>query len=244
MDIIYNIKKTLIKLKCCFIINSKKRKKVRKVTLEQLQRKYYKKLYKRLKWGVPYSVFDGEELLEASIKTIRKEVDYINVVYQLKSWFGNDANLNLYQYLKTLYDKGLIDELIEFKPNFSVNSNVNEIKKRNLGLKHAKKQNINYFMTMDVDEFYIQSELKNAKSSIVKNKITHSFCDIVNYGISPNKRIISQTASYIQFFTKIKRSSKLTTKNEKVITLVDPTRMFSHYFGAKYFFYLEYKCII
>lgn len=236
MSIIYKIKKILIRLKCIFIINSKKRKKVRRALFKQLNEKYYRNLYKKSKWGVSYSVFDGEELLEASIMAIRKDVDYINVVYQLESWFGNPANESLYQNLKTLLDKGLIDELIEFKPDFSVNSDVNEINKRNVGLEYAKKQKIDYFMTMDVDEFYILSEFKNAKKYIVRNGITHSFCDIVNYGTLPTKRIISQTPSYIQFLTKIKRFSKLTAENRKVIAIVDPTRIFSHYFGAKYFF--------
>lgn len=81
MSMFYNMKKILIRLRCSFIINKKIRKNIRKVLLEKLDKKFFKSL----KWGVSYSVFDGEELLEASIKAIRECVDYVNVVYQLKS---------------------------------------------------------------------------------------------------------------------------------------------------------------
>ena len=43
-----------------------------------------------MKLGVSYNVFDGEELLESSIKSIRDNVDHISVVYQTISNFGND----------------------------------------------------------------------------------------------------------------------------------------------------------
>lgn len=130
----------------------------------------------------------------------------------------------------------MIDELIEFKPDFSISSGENELNKRNIGLEYAKTNSVNYFMTMDTDEFYIKSEFLRAKEYIVENSITHSFCDIVNYGISPNDRFISQTPSYVQFFSKIKKCSRLTMKNKKIIAIVDPTRILSHYYGAKYFF--------
>ena len=34
-----------------------------------------------MKLGVSYNLFDGEELLESSIKSIRDNVDYVSVVY-------------------------------------------------------------------------------------------------------------------------------------------------------------------
>lgn len=72
---------------------------------------------KKSKWGVSYSVFDGEELLEASLRNIRPHVDYINVIWQKESWYGAPANADLYPLLLKLKDAGLIDELIEYKVN-------------------------------------------------------------------------------------------------------------------------------
>lgn len=40
-------------------------------------------------------VFDGEELLEFAIKSIRNEIDHISVTYQTTSYFGNPADPEL-----------------------------------------------------------------------------------------------------------------------------------------------------
>ena len=40
-----------------------------------------------MKIGACYMVFDGEELLEFSIKSIRNSIDFISVTYQDFSYF-------------------------------------------------------------------------------------------------------------------------------------------------------------
>ena len=40
-----------------------------------------------MKLGVSYNLYDGEELLRASIRSIRSEVDFVTVVYQEVSGF-------------------------------------------------------------------------------------------------------------------------------------------------------------
>jgi len=59
-----------------------------------------------MKIGVSYNLFDGEELLESSIKSIRKNVDYISVVYQTVSNFGNPCDEGLVPLLEELKSKG------------------------------------------------------------------------------------------------------------------------------------------
>ena len=87
-----------------------------------------------MKIGVSYNLFDGEELLESSIKSIRNNVEYISVVYQTISNFGNECNEGLVPLLEELKSKGLIDELFEYNPKVNKGGHYNEIKKRNLGL--------------------------------------------------------------------------------------------------------------
>ena len=55
-----------------------------------------------MKLGVSYNIFDGEELLEGSIKQIKDQVDYISVVYQTISNFGNSCNEDLVNFLNKL----------------------------------------------------------------------------------------------------------------------------------------------
>lgn len=190
---------------------------------------------KTIKWGVSYSVFDGIELLEESVKSIRNSVDYINVVYSNNSWHGEKNDEDIYSRLKILQNKKLIDEIIFYNVNPLKSHIKNEITKRNLGLKYAKKAKVNYFMTMDVDEFYVKNEVYQAKRHIIKNNITHSFCGIIWYSPLSTKRYIKPSNCAVQFFSKINRFSFL-TKNKHLITNVDPTRILNHYIGAKYYF--------
>lgn len=177
------------------------------------------------KFGVSYLIFDGEELLEASIKSIRSQVDYINVVYQLTSWRGNPAKETLRALLEDLKVKKLIDELIFFEPNLSDNPQNNETIKRNIGLKAAVKAGVNYFMTMDCDEFYFTDEVARAKQSILLAGITHSYCAQVLYGDLPTLRQVSHhNKAYVQFFCKVDEISVLGA-NDFCCYRVDPTRM-------------------
>jgi hypothetical protein len=67
-----------------------------------------------MKLGVSYIIFDGVELLESSILQIRNQVDWISVIYQDRSWFGDRAPASIKVELNRLVSKGLIDELIPF----------------------------------------------------------------------------------------------------------------------------------
>ena len=191
-------KKITINLKRNFIRFSKNKKIANRFKRIQYEKLISPNLYK---WGVSYSIFDGIELLEHSIKSIRNSCNYINVVYSNISWYGNKATWDILSILKDLQERKLIDEIIYYEPNLTLSASENERKKRNLGLQFAKKAKVNYFMTMDADEFYLQDEVEKAKRYIVKNHITHSFCNIVNYSILPTQRFL-RTPSFVQCVSK------------------------------------------
>ncbi len=224
-------RENIVKFLSIFIINKSKRKKWRREHIDKIKNDYAKSII----WGVSYSVFDGEELLEASIMSIRDCVDYVNVVYQTKSWYGTPANKNLVSMLKDMQKRKIIDELIEYVPQIGISAFVQEKTKRNLGLEYAKKHGVKYFMTMDCDEFYKKDEFRNAQNFIIKNDITHSYCDIFNY-YSPTLRFLQPTPSYINFFSKIDKNSKLISNNKKCICSVDLTRMLNDCRFSKYWF--------
>ena len=190
-------------------------------------------LVKKSVWGVSYSVFDGEELLEDSLKSIRDSVDYIKVVYQRHSWYGNPASPQLLPLLKRLQKRGLIDELIEYIPDYKMRAGKQEVLKRNIGLRYAKRHGVDYFMCMDTDEFYIERNICNAKRYIIKYAIARSFCPIVAY-VSPTHRLLKPCANYVQFFSRIGIGAKL-KHNKHNVALVDPTRQLNHVPFAKYF---------
>ena len=139
------------------------------------------------KLGAAYNIFDGEELLEQSIRSIRPLVSYVVVVYQTRSNFNEPCSSTLVSTLKRLRDvESLIDELIEYTPRFNFTKDekkhwvsaratgndlggaryydvadpfFNELIKREEGRLKCLQNNCTHFMCMDTDEYYKRSDL-------------------------------------------------------------------------------------
>jgi hypothetical protein len=154
-----------------------------------------------MRLGACYNLFDSEELLEASILSIRNDVDYIVVVYQTISNFGNKASPHLEELLFDLKNRGLIDELVHYATrSFSVAERLaivsprarpeevggsvetigeqfmNETSKRELGRQKCLAAGCTHFMSMDADECYKSEELRYAKEQILLNRWTSTTC--------------------------------------------------------------------
>ncbi len=195
----------------------------RKKLSAQMRDNYYNRRIKKYKLGVSYNLFDGEDLLEGSIKSIRNHVDYINVVYQNVSNFGNKSETNLEELLKDLKTKGLIDDFVEYKPtlNKSTPPHHNETNKRNLGLKLAKKQNCTHFMSMDCDEYYKGAEFKKAKDLVYRKNIKCSAVSYYDY-IKSNYHYTKRSFTSVPFIFKINHGVEL--GKGYFPCLADPTR--------------------
>jgi hypothetical protein len=191
-----------------------------------------------MKLGVSYNLFDGEELLEASIKSIRRQVEYINVVYQRISNNGKPYNENIENLLENLKLKGLVDNVILYTPDLTkINKGgFNEERKRFIGLMDCKNHRCTHFLSMDVDEFYRNNELFKAKDFILKNDIDCSAVSIIEYVKSPNYRLLnnymftpdgvdSELYQFMcPFICKIPRFIVAPQRNGIAPCFVDPTR--------------------
>ena len=69
-----------------------------------------------MKLGISYNLFDGEELLEYSINSVRDSCDHINVVYQKISNWGEPCSKDLEDILHDLLRKKLIDKIYCYSP--------------------------------------------------------------------------------------------------------------------------------
>ncbi|MGN0828842.1 MAG: hypothetical protein ACI4PZ_03880 [Akkermansia sp.] len=235
-----NLEYLIARLKCrllsLFILNKNKRRAFK----TRFWERYLQNLASETKWGVSYSVYDGEELLEASIRSIRASVDYINVVYQKISWYGEPADENLVPVLQRLREEKIIDELIEFEPDLRKKPGKNETRKRNIGLAAARRAGCDYFMTMDADEFYRRDEMERAKDLILERRITHSIVAQTVYGRKPTEMLLCDGCC-CQFFSRLTPFSRC-TNNPRTIALVDPTRQLSHipfWFGGSRYYFLH-----
>ena len=183
------------------------------------------KPFKNPKLGISYSVWDGEELLEQSIKQIRPVADYINVVWQKLSWYGKPCNPGLEKLLLRLKDKGLIDELIFFEPDLSLEPVYNEINKRNIGLVAARRAGCTHFMTMDTDEFYDSKQFCDAYADVINRNLTHTACNTVAY-MSPTLRYRDYSKFFCPFICKIDKGEQLQLAciKKQIPIAVDPSR--------------------
>jgi len=182
-----------------------------------------------MKLGVSYIVFDGIELLEHSIKQIRKHVDHVQVIYQTSSWFGHPLKPEDLIALNSLKMRGVIDELtrfVDFVPlkdalaNSIAKAKSYEKKKRELGLKSALKKGCTHYLCMDVDEFYQEDQFVAAKSEIEKNDYGLTAVRFINYVNLPTLHR-GYDPSRVPFICKIGESSFMTSR---FFVKCDPTR--------------------
>lgn len=176
-----------------------------------------------MRLGAAYNFYDGEELLEKSIMSIRQNVDFICIVYQTVSNYGeiwNDDNLN---FLNNLIDKKLVDKIICYNTDLSSSPHFNELTKRNIGLNSCRDIDCSHMVMMDSDEFYIDSQLYDSKKLIENNDIDYSACRMFTYFKEPIYRIVPPEKYFVPFIHKIYNESEYILHHSYPV-LVDPTR--------------------
>lgn len=176
-----------------------------------------------MKLGVSYNLFDGEELLEGSIRQIRQHVDYISVVYQTVSNFGNTCNTELVPLLERLKSEGLVDELFEYSPKINKGGHHNEIQKRNIGLALSQGAGCTHHMSVDSDEYYLTNEFEYLKKKMVEGDYDSSYCQMKTYFKNPTFEITPPNTYYVSLIFKIKIDSSYVLGYPSPV-LVDPTR--------------------
>jgi hypothetical protein len=148
-----------------------------------------------MKLGAAYNVFDGIELLEASIRSIRDNVDYICVVFQEISNYGRKLKSD-YSFLESLEV-----EVYYFEPGLDIPASFNEVVKRNIGKDLCKNAGCTHFMTIDADEFYISEEFRKAK--VIAEKYDSTACQMQTYYKSPEFVLDPPETYYVPFIYKL-----------------------------------------
>lgn len=179
--------------------------------------------------GVAYNVFSGLELLEANIKQLRDYTNYIVCAYQYEDYFGNkipkEDDLDI---LFSLRDKGLIDDLILFnidKPAENpYEAKLLEIEKRNLLKEMCIRNNCNFILCLDVDEFFIPEDFIRARDFIIERNFDYTACKIVDYYNKPIFQKVGYNKLSVPFICKILPNQDM--GNKKFFTWVDSTRTY------------------
>jgi len=216
-----------------------------------------------MKLGITYNLFDSQELLERSIVTIKGAVDYVCVVYQIISNFGNVAHPHLENLLQDLQKRKIIDDIILYVPrSFSLDERkkmvsprtsetelgapieniadqfFNELSKREIGRIKCKENACTHFMSIDADEFYKIEELKNVKEIMQKYDYDGTACRMRYFFKEPTYQLMPHDEiNSVTLIYKIKDKSefKLACSLPNPGILVDPTRRLDNLSNFKLF---------
>jgi len=159
------------------------------------------------KLAVSYIIFDDViEHIESSIKTIRENVDYISIVYQHVSYYGNKGRDSNFELLKKLLNQKLIDKIIHNDCDLNLSPKQNEIKNRNIGLTDAIEEQYEYFISLDGDEYFDTKQFKQAKLHIIDNQYESSACEMLTYYKYLNLVLDPPEDFFCPFIYKINRN--------------------------------------
>lgn len=177
-----------------------------------------------IKFGASYNVFDGIELLEGSIKSIRETVDYISVVYQDISNSGQESGEDIKGLLDDLFNKGLVDEIYHYKPKLNMGLHWNELEKRKLGAYLSQNANCKYHLSTDCDEYYLKEQLEYVKKCYLDDEtIDSGYCQMQTYYKSTEYVLDPPEEYYVSLFFNITDGNNFGFGKNGVV-LVDPTR--------------------
>tara|TARA_R110001592_G_scaffold298384_2_gene569164 strand:- start:124 stop:924 length:801 start_codon:yes stop_codon:yes gene_type:complete len=185
-----------------------------------------------MKLGISYNIFDGEEMLPFALKNLRPFANFIVVVYQTKSNYGND-NPKLLPQLEKLKEAGLIDKLFLYEPNLIYNKDkslnwksgtMNEIEKREIGLKICRANNCDTYMTLDCDELYDPIEFKWSMNDFESNGYDTSYTKLLTYYKLPTMELRPLENWYQPLFYKIKADTKFEMQDNYPV-VIDRTKM-------------------
>lgn len=174
-----------------------------------------------MKIGAVYNLFDGVENLPLSLKGIRADVDYIGVIYQRISNFGNRLPYDVLPILEKLLNDGWIDFIEEYQPKIG-SGHPNELAKRNKGLDLAIKNGCTHYMTIDADEIYIPSEFANLKKTVISSGFELILCSMKTYYKYHNCVLSPDEGYYVPTIYQI--GNRRFEKSASVPFLIDPTR--------------------
>lgn len=161
-----------------------------------------------------YNVWDGDEWLKHSIRTINADVFII--VYQTNSNFGEHYN-PLPNILEAV--KNVSHILHEFIPIVGSGFS-NEKEKRNIGIEIAKKNNCTHFLHLDCDELY--ENFEKAKNLYFDSGKDGSCCKIFTYFKKPTLRFETEDGYFVPFIHKLHDYTCSGVSNYPFY--VDPTR--------------------
>jgi hypothetical protein len=178
-----------------------------------------------MKLAVCYTVFNGIELLEDAIESVKSEVDEIIISYQLVSNYGNISDEFLYW-----KDKNPQYNYIEFNPDLSVDSKTNEKNKHQGLINKARELGCTHFFLSATDHLYVTKEIQYAKKQVECNGYLTTYTKMVTYFKENNLCLMPYESYYMPFICSVR-----VNMGNKAPVIVDPSCMFKPFNPSRVF---------
>lgn len=162
-----------------------------------------------MKLGVIYTVFNGLELLEGSIRQILDHVDQIVIVYQTVSNRGNsDPHVEPFvmRLMEKIGDRKIM--AIPFTPNLKIGTKENERAKFNVGLEILKDLKCTHFMLSAVDHYYYPNEFKAAREKAEAGDWDVTLTQLYTYYKYPTWQITPIEDTFMPLICKLHPNSR------------------------------------
>ena len=177
---------------------------------------------------VCYTVFDNEELLEQSISSVRNSVEEVSVLFQNVSNHGLNASENLQDFLLSLKNKKLIDNLILFKPNLSISAPFNELRKNQISYELSKNKKMDYHMLLACDEFYFEKDMLYFKNLLKEIPVDILASYMYTYYKSSKYRFKELDNYIVPVFHKVYQDDRNFAVNAPSPLTIDPMRKMAY----------------
>lgn len=167
-----------------------------------------------------YSLFNGLELLEGSMRSVIEDVDMIILCVNTHSHFGTPDNRPAKFVEKYRNKPGF--HIISYTPDQSINSKENERRKHQLMINKARELSASHFILMAEDHFYMPREFRQAKKVVEHLSLSTSFTRMFTYYKYPTWRLTPIEDYSCPFITRLDSDLKI-SRNPAYPIKVDPS---------------------
>lgn len=182
------------------------------------------------KLGATLNIFDGEELLLDLLVSIRKEVDFVSIVFQeVGHWGDLRADSHLRDFLRSLKNLGMIDEVIDWTPKNAASNeylfHTMDVEKRQAGLKLAQENGCTHFIVLDNDEFYTRKQFRYMKRIMMRSNSKWDYSVLRHLQYYKNTNLIKREREeeYVMGIFRIDQSTEFRYGAESKFP-IDPAR--------------------
>jgi hypothetical protein len=147
-----------------------------------------------MKLAACYTVFNGVELLEYAIDSVKNHVDEIIIAFQTVSNYGN-VDESILEFKERFPEYAYI----EYTPDLKVDAKTNEKRKHQELIDYARYLNCSHFFLSATDHLYKEDEILYAKNLIETTGVKTTYSKMITYFKTPTLRLEPLEAYYMPF---------------------------------------------